>query len=503
MNKGTGDDKVMEGKVPRLNVDLDLSDEEEISCELELFSKDNEIGTDDKRSQSDGENGTVLDWSVSAISRASGSYVPDRFHTDFEPSSASASAWSSPEKVNRLQQPETSAAGEQESNRKTPDTVLKGHHNQRAIAQTETDIKQLVGNIQNLRNNIQSIYEKTVTPVNSPRHKKNVRRQNNARGSTSEEDDDAQSGNDPSVTPKAISRTSHSHYGIAFNTTPPVKDPGMKMSEQVHSNTESIKERNASNSTTSMAQSGYANNATKTSLNLESLKSTSSTVRLDQMRTVLRDLENARKKYSASKIPRRNLNFDSMPKKTEVEKERGTADSTKYSTTSSNKPEKANPSSVTYKRLVAHETTPSRKNEPDTILHEQKDYSDQQSMNKPFPNESKRLFEREFEEMDTYLNQVKNTPTPVASTLLLLESGRLSSEQSGPHLAIGSNRLGVENTTHESIESLRVALQKETKLRQELEAIVASLKKQVIGQTEQISLLEYQVLQHKMQIQQR
>ena len=199
-------DKVMESQVPPLNVDFDLLDEEEISCELAVFSKDgNNIGTDDKGNQSDGDNGTVLDWSVSAISRASGAYALDRFHTDFEPSSASASAWSSPEKVNRLQQSKTSATEVQGSTKRTPDTIIKANHNPREMAQTETDIKQIVGNIQNLRNNIQSIYQKTITPVNSPRRKKSANRPNNASGSSSEEVDEVQLGNDPNATPKAMS----------------------------------------------------------------------------------------------------------------------------------------------------------------------------------------------------------------------------------------------------------------------------------------------------------
>ena len=96
----------MEGSIttPSLTLDLSESKDDEESYEIRLIGEQskniNEKGDDTKSLTEDSE--PLPEWSVSEISCASGLNAPDRFHTDFEPSSASASAWSSPEKVTQL-----------------------------------------------------------------------------------------------------------------------------------------------------------------------------------------------------------------------------------------------------------------------------------------------------------------------------------------------------------------------------------------------------------------
>ena len=238
------------------NFDLDLSDDEdEISCDINLIG-DTQPNTNSHDNQLEEVSDSVLDWSVSAISCATNLNAPDRFYTDFEPSSASASAWSSPKKENKARpvDGDDTAVEDPGSNIKTPVTVLKYNNLAKRssdVEETAVDIKQLVSNIQTLRSSIEAIHQKSLTPINSPRRNiESVRRYyDNATDSSKESEERDKDGNDRPVqldeelrpfTPPA---NSYSHYGKAFNSTPPVKDSGSVVpdvdretnSENVHS----------------------------------------------------------------------------------------------------------------------------------------------------------------------------------------------------------------------------------------------------------------------------
>ena len=93
----------MEGSIttPSLTLDIDPSNDEEESYEIKLIGEDSKEAHESGNSaKSIAEESDVLpEWSVSDISCAIGLNAGDKVHTDYEGSSASASAWGSPEKV--------------------------------------------------------------------------------------------------------------------------------------------------------------------------------------------------------------------------------------------------------------------------------------------------------------------------------------------------------------------------------------------------------------------
>lgn len=113
------------------------------------------------------------------------------------------------------------------------------------------DIDRLVGSVGELKSALASISEKTVTPLNSPRTM--------SRGSQVSQE------NERTLTPQ----TQRLAPGV-INTTPPVKDPGPGRSQD-----------------------------------------DDDSKKLDGMRNMLKELENARQKYK-SKIPKRSLNFSAQ-----------------------------------------------------------------------------------------------------------------------------------------------------------------------------------------------
>ena len=478
-----------DGESPRPHLDLELSDEDEISYELKLFSKDNNAANknNDHTDQVEEDNETVLDWSVSAISCATGLNAPDRFHTDFELSSTSASAWSSPEKINRRKNESPVDLEVEENSQNTPDTVLKGrNNNERETTKTNMEIQQLVDNIQNLRSNLQAIHEKTLTPVNSPRRNKNIEKRRTAVYSTSDEDE-VKLSKDGSPTPKAKGVCSTSHYGVEFNTTPPVKDTGMKMPEDMDSLRGDMM-RLPGGLTTASVQ-----NRTKVGSRNDTSPPTSSADRLHQMRTVLKDLEDARKKYDNSKLPRRNLNFDSTSEHLQTDKPMEGNGSYKQPTSLTMSEDTQDAASNI--NIMSNQTAWTKRDvhtQPNDRFKPPNNGSDQ-NVPKSNSTDTKSLLDREFEEMNTFLDQVKNSSltakySPLdAGRLSLLEKTSATRFDSGS-IATTTGKLSKDG--QETTDFLKKALEDETHSRQELEKTVSVLKKQLLDQRDQISLLE-------------
>ena len=466
----------MASNAENLNLDLDSLEEDELSCELKIFSDSvNDDGNKpkDHANTLDAESGTLLDWSVSEISCATGLNAPDRFYTDFEPSSTSASAWSSPEKVSRAKQNDNKdvLVEDQTSIQTTPNTILKGGNiREKVNVEAAVDIKHLVDNIRNLRSSIDAIQQKTITPVNSPRRTKPVIGPRNISSSASEDDGEI-SVTDKCTTPKA---KGYSHYGVAFNSTPPVKDPGLAIAERTNSLELYTDGKNIDSQASYIPRETVEDENDKIveMKNVEvaksnDLKSTSSEG-MNQMRIVLKNLENARKKYDKSKLPKRNLNFDDDSKQLK------SFDTTKNNSMKTSTSELAQ---------VVNRTEPSNE-------------ALQQNLPIYFPTDTKKLLDREFEEMSAFLEEIKHS-SPALTTKLFspLESGRLALSEctTGNRFDSGSNVALTEmldKTKKESTDSLKTALKKEIHSRAELENTVLELKIQIQHQSEQITTLE-------------
>lgn len=266
----------------------------------------------------------------------------------------------------------------------------------------------MANSIHSLRNSIDAIQQKTLTPVHSPRRSKQPKARQIMSASNS--DEDQKSGeiiSDKDTTPR---EPIYSYYGKVLNSTPPVKDPGLTLA-----NVEVQFERNANayaNKSIAPSTVDIQNEVTK---NVE----TESTDRLSQMQSVLKQLESARKKYDQSRLPKRNLNLEEVFRSNQPEDIK--------STTLSNEPTS---------RYQAHsiqnkfENQEIRLRQPDDIhAKEQVSYTPHKSLSQKHPSsDTKSLLDREFEEMNTFLDQVKNSTPSFTSTLFSpLESARLSS----------------------------------------------------------------------------
>ena len=231
--------ETMEGSIttPSLTLDLDPSNDEEESYEIKLIgdsSKEADENVGGAKSLAE-ESDALPEWSVSEISCASGLNAPDRFQTDYEASSASASAWGSPEKVTRQKSnvSKTELQEVEDSTLRNKESLIEAKNEEAAV-----NIKQLANSIHSLRNSIDAIQQKTLTPVNSPRRSKQPRDRQNLSGSNSEEyENNAEIISDKDATPRA---PVYSHYGMELNSTPPVKDPGLNLEEDVNTFDESF-----------------------------------------------------------------------------------------------------------------------------------------------------------------------------------------------------------------------------------------------------------------------
>ena len=498
------------------NFDLDLSDDEdEISCDIKLIG-DAQPNTNSHDNQLEEVSDSVLDWSVSAISCATNLNAPDRFYTDFEPSSASASAWSSPKKENKARPVEgdDTAVEDPRSNNKTPVNVLKYNNLEKRssdVEETAVDIKQLVSNIQTLRCSIEAIHQKSLTPINSPRRNiKDVRRHyDNATDSSKdgeERDNDADNHAaqlDEEHRPLTPPANSYSHYGKAFNSTPPVKDSGSvapdvdreSNSENVHS--PPIAHLKAALSVTgneSNENGGHIANDTKLIVS----------DRLSQMRSVLKDLENARKRYDTSRLPKRSLNFDEDFKKDKMSDNILVDRNSPQASTSRNVPGNNASNIVTVSSNETANAISDNKivSNKDIVSLKQKggeegiSFSPVDTINS---NKTKALLDREFEEMNTFLDQVKNSScSPISLNIFSPKSS--SDRLSLLGCAVASPAItkpDIKNIkTKETAElelvisKLKVNLDNETQSRMQLENTVTEFRNQCKSKNGQIASLE-------------
>ena len=498
------------------NFDLDLSDDEdEISCDIKLIG-DTQPNTNNHDNQLEEVSDSVLDWSVSAISCATNLNAPDRFYTDFEPSSASASAWSSPKKENkaRVVDRDDTAVDDRESKNKTPVTVLKYNNFAKRssdVEETAVDIKQLVNNIQTLRSSIEAIHQKSLTPLSSPRRNAQFVRQhyNNATDSSKESEEQDNDGDDHATqidgahrpfTPPA---SSYSHYGKAFNSTPPVKDSGLvvpdvdRETSSGNAQPPTIALPTAASSVTGQEPNGNGGRIVNDTKPAGSDK-------LSQMRSVLKDLENARKRYDISRVPKRSLNFDDDLKNDKKSDNILEDENSPQASTSSNVPENkasniVNVSSheiaeaISDKKMLSNDDIKPLKQ---TEGLERTSLSTVDAINS---NKTKALLDREFEEMNAFLDQVKNSSlspislsifSPKSSSDRLSLLGRALPSPAVTDTAIKSTKTNEKCELESVISKLKADLGNETKSRMQLENIITELRDQCKSKNGQIASLE-------------
>ena len=487
--------KIMEADAKDIALDLlekDGGDLEDLVDGNDVNGHVKEVGEELIDDQSE----SVLDWSVSAISCATGMNAPDRFYTD--PSSASASAWSSPEKVNRVKSGIHGKEIEDQSNiQKTyhATTVLKIKDDDDVPKAkpdtTALDIKQLVDNIQNLRSSIGAIHQKSLTPLNSPRRKQNTKELTDSEKLNLLEDELGE--NSSYTTPKA---KGYSHYGEAFNSTPPVKDTGFEgHGEPIKSH---LLDGQRSSSSHQTDNKSHLRNDKKTASN--------SSNQMSQMQMVLKDLENARKRYlDNSKLAKRNLSFNEDKTRKKLQPDMLTEESTESSSTPTE------PSSVPEPPIhdVSNDDNKRPKPIPGTMvnipgLSDNLPHSPLISLQNDLPKtailDSKRLLDREFEEMNLFLDQVKNSSpsftanvsSPLALTEHVLSMENNTARNVFPDLSLTkTDDDELKKSQRESlIGDLRIKLEKENLLNIDLEETVVGLKKQIHDQDNQIIVLE-------------
>ena len=136
--------------------------------------------------------------------------------------------------------------------------------------------------------------------------------------------------------------------------------------------------------------------------------------RLSQMRSVLKDLENARKRYDTSRLPKRSLNFDEDFKNDKTSDNILVDRNSPQASTSRNVPENnasnivtASPNetadAISDKKIVSNKDIVPLKQKGS---EERKSFSPVDTINS---NKTKSLLDREFEEMNAFLDQVKNS----------------------------------------------------------------------------------------------